>query len=254
LEMHERISISCLPMRVLRLFLFAAILALFPSNAHSHVKKTIEPGLRAEIEGGKKIYLTACAVDEHDTTDWPARVLANPEKQTKFLSGKCLKVPLAELAEKYQIEVMKTLFKDDSYNERGWTHKVTYISLSRRGGETLWNISEWFTGDAQNYKKILKHNGMSRRAKLYKGTKINIPLELLGPASVGRIKTAQRRSDSENRFARTVRVVPYKERRHYLFQGCHEIYGKGDLAGCDGCREDNLSPQQYKEPEETDAR
>ncbi len=182
MEMHERISRSRLPMRMFRLFLCVAIFTLFPSNAHPHVKKTIAPGLRAEIEGGKKIYLTACAVDEHDTTDWPSRVLAHPEKQTKFLSGKCLKAPLAELAEKYQLEVMKTLFKEDSYNERGWTHKVTYISLSRRGGETLWNISEWFTGDAQNYKKILKYNGMSRRAKLYKGTKINIPLELLRPA------------------------------------------------------------------------
>lgn len=166
------------------LLLLLAAIVIFPSpcSASSSAKKAIEPGLRAEIEGGKKIYLTACEAGEYEVVDWAARVLATPEKQDKFLSGDCLKAPLADLSEEYQLEVIKTLFKGDSYNERGWLHKVTYISLKRGGGETMWNISAWFTGDAQNYKKILAYNGMSRRSKLFKGTKINIPLELLRPA------------------------------------------------------------------------
>jgi N-acetylmuramoyl-L-alanine amidase len=162
--------------------LLSVFLISSPCAAASSAKKTIEPGLRVEIVGGKTIHLTACAVEEHDVTDWAMRVLAHPEKMDRYISGQCLKVPFKALSEEYQLETMKTLFKGDSYDESGWAHKVTYISLKRGGGETLWNISWWFTGDATNYKKILRHNGMSRKARLFKGTKIRIPLELLRPA------------------------------------------------------------------------
>ncbi len=183
--MRERNFRSRLSACIFRLLLFAAILVLSPSSvysASSTVKKTIEPGLRAEIDGGKRIYLTACEVSEHDIADWAARVLADPEKSDEFLSGNCLRVPLAKLSEEYQLETMHALFRRDTYSTRSWTHRVTYVSLKRRGGETLWNISEWFTGNGQNYRRILKYNGMSSRAKLYQGTKDKIPLELLKPA------------------------------------------------------------------------
>lgn len=168
--------------RLLSLCLLIVFLAASSSQAYSNAKKTIEPGLYAEIEGGKKIYLTACSTTELDVNDWAARVLANPEKYSKFKHGQCLEVPLAELTEEYQLEVMRGLFKGDSYDQAGWNHKITYTSSRRRGGETLWNISEWFTGNPHNYRKIQKHNGMSRRARLYKNTKIKIPLYLLRPA------------------------------------------------------------------------
>ena len=156
------------------LSLLIVFLAASSSQAYSHAKRTIEPGLYAEIEGGKKIYLTACATAEFDIADWAARVLVNPGKSSNFKHGKCLKAPLAELTEEYQLEVIRGLFKGDSHDEAGWNHKITYTSSRRRGGETLWNISEWFTGDPRNYKKIQEHNGMSRRAQLYKNTKIKI--------------------------------------------------------------------------------
>jgi len=164
--------------------LVVSVILLFPAPCHagSSARKAIEPGLEAQIDGGKKITLTACTTEEQDAAEWAVRVLADPEKQGRFLSGDCLKVPLNQLSAEYQLEVMQTLFVKDSHSDRGWIHRVTYISRTRRGGETLWNISEWFTGDPQNYKKILAHNGMSRRAKLYKGTKIEIPLDLLKPA------------------------------------------------------------------------
>jgi N-acetylmuramoyl-L-alanine amidase len=169
-------------MRAIPILLLSFFLVSSPCDAASSARRTIEPGLRAEIVGGKKIHLTACAAGEHDVTDWALRVLAEPEKLGKYLSGQCLKVPFKALSEEYQLETMKTLFRGDTYDESGWTHKVTYISLKRGGGETLWNISWWFTGDATNYKKILRHNGMSRKARLFKGSRIRIPLELLRPA------------------------------------------------------------------------
>jgi N-acetylmuramoyl-L-alanine amidase len=162
------------------LILFAILSFPSHSDAYSNAKKTIEPGLSAEIDNGKKISLTAC--DEYAVAEWAPRVLANPEKKDKFISGKCLKVPLGELSEEYQLEVMKTLFKKDSYDEDGWIHRVTYISRRRGGGETMWNISDWFTGNPQNYRKLLDYNGMTKWTKIYKGTKIRIPLYLLRPA------------------------------------------------------------------------
>ncbi len=168
--------------RAIPILLLSVFLIPSPCDAASSAKKTIEPGLRVEIIGGKKIQLTACAVEEQGVTDWAMRVLATPEKVDKYLSGQCLKVPFKALSKEYQLETMKTLFKGDSYDESGWVHKVTYISLKRGGGETLWNISWWFTGDATNYKKIQRHNGMSSKARLFKGTRIRIPLGLLRPA------------------------------------------------------------------------
>ncbi len=164
------------------LLALALLLAISTSAPASSDEKTIEQGLKAEISGGKKIYLKACPSEEYDASDWAPRVCEKPENHKKYVVGDCLKIPFEELTKEYQLEVIKALFKDDSHDQSGWTHKVTYISLGRQGGETLWNISEWFTGAGQNFKKILAHNGMSDRANLYKGTKIKIPLSLLRPA------------------------------------------------------------------------
>jgi hypothetical protein len=180
--MHDTYSKPGKFFRAIPLLLIAIIIFSSPGSVYSITKKTIEPGLHAEIDGGKKIFLTTCDDDQNIIGEWSSRVLANPEKKGRYLSGNCLRVPLSELSEEYQLAVMKTLFKKDSYNEEGWIHRVTYISLKRGGGETMWNISGWFTGDPQNYRKILKHNGMSKRTKLYKGTRINIPVEMLRPA------------------------------------------------------------------------
>lgn len=175
-------SLQSLTKRIRFFLALAFLLAIPPSAYASSATKTIEPGLKAEITGGKRIYLRACPSEEYDASDWAPRVCEKPEKHKKYVVGDCIKVPFKELTKEYQLEVIKALFKDDSYDQSGWTHKVTYVSSRRRGGETLWNISEWFTGSGQNFKKILAHNGMSERAKLYKGTKINIPPSLLRPA------------------------------------------------------------------------
>ncbi|RJP64711.1 MAG: LysM peptidoglycan-binding domain-containing protein [Candidatus Abyssobacteria bacterium SURF_17] len=163
-------------------FIVVTLLSALAPQAYCDVKKSIEPGLKAELDDDKEIYVTACPLDDCDAVEWAARVLANPEKYTRFMSGECMRVPLSELIGDYQLEAIKTLFKNDSYNESGWVHKITYVSSRRQGGETLWSISKWFTGNAQNYKKIMAHNQMSGRTKLYKGTTIKIPTELLSPA------------------------------------------------------------------------
>jgi hypothetical protein len=163
-------------------FVVTAILSFGPDTAYPLVKKQIEPGLYVVLEKGTKIYLTAVATEEHDISDWSIRMLATPEKEAEFLDNAGLKVPISELTGQYQLEAVQTLFKDDSFNEDGWVHKVTYLSSYQKGGETLWSISRWFTGDSQNYIKILEYNRMSQKARLYAGTEIKIPIDLLRPA------------------------------------------------------------------------
>lgn len=160
----------------------AAIFCFIPATSYAIEKESIEPGLRAEIESGRKIYLKASPSDEYDISDWAARVLADPEKQANFTRDGYLRVPFSHLVSEYQLEVIKTLFKNDSYDENGWIHEVTYISSRKKGGESLWSISTWFTGDPQNHTKIQAHNRMSKPSKLYKGTRVKIPLKLLKPA------------------------------------------------------------------------
>jgi N-acetylmuramoyl-L-alanine amidase len=162
--------------------ILACLMCVAPANAYSNVEKEIEAGLTVELEHGKKIYMRGCPIEDCDADEWAARLLANPENQARFTTGGCLKAPLAELAEEYQLEAIQTIFKDDSYDQKGWIHKVTYTSSRRGGGETLWSISRWFTGDPRNYTKIMQHNRMSSRSRLYKGTTVRIPLALLSPA------------------------------------------------------------------------
>ncbi|GAB4349118.1 MAG: hypothetical protein Kow0099_32000 [Candidatus Abyssubacteria bacterium] len=171
-----------LRVRVFRFLFSVAFLLLLPKNAHPDVTKMIEPGLSVALTGGKEIYLEACPVEECDGAEWAIRVLADPERQAKYVKNECLRVPYSALTEEYQLEAIRTLFKSDSYDPGGWNHKVTYISTRSDGGETLWSISRWFTGNSKNYKKIMQYNHMSPRARLYKGTLVRIPFELLLPA------------------------------------------------------------------------
>ncbi len=166
-------------------FLFSLllnILILFPPEAYSEVIQPMEPGVKVELVSGNEIYVRACATKEFDVSDWCERLLLRPEKSASFVSGNCIKVPLAELNYEYQLEAVRALFPRDSHTDAGWIHKITYASSRRRRGETLWSISKWFTGDPQNYQKILQYNKMTARSRLSRGTTIKVPLELLAPA------------------------------------------------------------------------
>ena len=163
-------------------FLIAFLCCSVSADVYSQVERKIEAGLTVEIEAGKKIYVKACPTEDCDIGDWTTRVLADPEHHARFTTAECLRAPLAQVAEQYQLEAIKTLFRNDSHDQKDWIHKVTYVSSGRQGGETLWSISGWFTGDPQNYQKIFKHNHMSRGGRLYKGTTVRIPLDLLSPA------------------------------------------------------------------------
>jgi N-acetylmuramoyl-L-alanine amidase len=166
---------------VFRFLLPIALVLLFSTTVYPDVTRAIEPGLSVTLKSGKDIFMQACPVEDCDGTEWAIRVLADSERQAKYLKGDCLEVPYSALAEGYQLEAMRALFPNDSFDQDGWIHKVTYLSAGRAGGETLWSISRWFTGVPHNYKKIMQHNRITTHTRLYKGTVVRIPFDLLLP-------------------------------------------------------------------------
>lgn len=166
--------------RWLKLILISVI--FLPLPAHAAVKVIMQPGLTANLTNEREIEVTACPTSDCDVEEWIERLLANPETHSRFVQGECLNVPLSDLTAEYQLEAIQSLFPNDTHTEEGWIHKVTYLSSRREGGETLWSISKWFTGNPQNYDRIGSYNGIKSARRLYKDSVVKIPLELLSPA------------------------------------------------------------------------
>jgi N-acetylmuramoyl-L-alanine amidase len=165
-----------------RLFFLLFAFILVPVRAYSSVKVSMQPGLTADLTNEKEIVVNACPSGECDLQEWADRLLANPETSARFVKGKCFKIPFSDLTPEYQLDAIKALFPGDKYTEDGWIHKVTYFSGRAAGGETLWSISKWFTGNPQNYPKICAYNKLPSSGKLLKNSVVKIPLELLSPA------------------------------------------------------------------------
>ncbi|RJP14300.1 MAG: N-acetylmuramoyl-L-alanine amidase [Candidatus Abyssobacteria bacterium SURF_5] len=164
------------------LMLFSLILIAPTTQVYAAVETSLEPGLTVSLGNDNEIAVKACPTGDYDLQEWVDRLLANPETCQKLIKGDCLHVPLEDLTPEYQLEAVKALFPNDSHTEEHWIHKVTYVSTRAIGGETLWSMSKWFTGNAQNHTKISAYNKMSPRKKLYKNSIVKIPVHLLSPA------------------------------------------------------------------------
>lgn len=97
-------------------------------------------------------------------------------------AGQSVRVPFGLLRADLQKEIIAILFPTDRLTSAGWIHTV----VAGRGieGESLWKITEWFTGDGANYSAIRKSNpaqGLSTR----KGDVILVPNHLLTAAFGG---------------------------------------------------------------------
>lgn len=97
----------------------------------------------------------------------------------KLLRGVRYRVPFDLLSGGYQLLIVQTLFEDDRAESAGWRHRV-HVS-GTQGAESLWRISEWFTGRGENYRVIRESNQMVED-DLSPGQLILIPARLLTPA------------------------------------------------------------------------
>lgn len=121
-----------------------------------------------------------------DAASWEELAAFN-ETDDALKADQIVRVPFDRLRPNLQREIVKTLFPKDQLTADGWKH----IVVGARGieGESLWKISEWFTGDGANYTLIRKANpqqGLSTR----KGDVILIPKRLLTAAFGGSLEGA----------------------------------------------------------------
>ncbi|HEY7862049.1 MAG TPA: N-acetylmuramoyl-L-alanine amidase [Thermoanaerobaculia bacterium] len=87
-------------------------------------------------------------------------------------------VPYELLSPAYKKIAIEALFPEDGPEPRAWVH---IVSAESRAPESLWRISEWFTGDGANYKKIMAA-GNIEALPTRPGQSIRVPRDLLLPA------------------------------------------------------------------------
>lgn len=82
-------------------------------------------------------------------------------------------IPYFQLSPSFKKMFLEKLWPNDRLQGGFWHHKVTYA-----GFETLWSISQWFTGTGQNHRAIRTASGMKSDA-IRRGQNIKIPAALL---------------------------------------------------------------------------
>jgi len=82
-------------------------------------------------------------------------------------------VPFSQLAPGFQKMYLARLWPEDRLKSGFWHHTVTYA-----GHETLWTLSELFTGKGNNYQKIKKASGL-KSDRIGKGSRLKIPESML---------------------------------------------------------------------------
>jgi N-acetylmuramoyl-L-alanine amidase len=167
-----------------------------PSKSESHLAVTqVTPEIRAALT---RDYEIEVSVRSHkgdawtrlakrvtgDAAQWEELAAFN-ETDDALKAEQTVRVPFGRLRPALQRDIAKTLFPKDQLTADGWKH----IVVGARGieGESLWKISEWFTGDGANYTLIRKANptqGLSTR----KGDVILIPKRLLSAAFGGSLE------------------------------------------------------------------
>jgi N-acetylmuramoyl-L-alanine amidase len=98
----------------------------------------------------------------------------------RLLSGVRYRIPASCLSEEDRLRALQAIFPGDSPSPAGWRHRVGKPD-ERDRVETLWRVSEWFTGSGQNYRALRESNQL-RDESVEVGQEILIPNELLRPA------------------------------------------------------------------------
>lgn len=82
-------------------------------------------------------------------------------------------IPFPALAPLFKRQVIAKLWPEDRYENGHWYHRVKY-----NGHETLWSLSNWFTGYGRNFRGILKASGRTKES-ISRGDLLKIPDSLL---------------------------------------------------------------------------
>jgi N-acetylmuramoyl-L-alanine amidase len=174
------------------------VLPAVPAEASQQEKNThgsdeqglaISSDLRVQVRRGREIELLVRAA-EGDTYEMIAvRVAAGASRAEAIAAcnggravepGAWVRVPIALLSADYRRLVLRSLFPEDRREGDHWLH------LARSGAlpiydQGLWDVAEWFTGRGENFRELMRVNGLSS-PELRAGQPIRIPAALLHPA------------------------------------------------------------------------
>lgn len=146
----------------------------------------LDSSTRVDLTTGHEIVLHVIPHDGDAWTRLALRVCGDASKWTtlaelngrgpNLLRGVPIRVPYELARPELKREVIRALFPADRRHERGWVHEV--VSRSGPEGESLWRISEWFTGAGERYGLIRDANpGLTLSTK--PSQRVLIPEELL---------------------------------------------------------------------------
>jgi len=93
--------------------------------------------------------------------------------EVKKVNARRALIPYFQLSSSFKEIFLKTLWPNDALKGNDWQHRITYS-----GFETLWSVSQWFTGTGQNHRVIQKASGL-RSSAIRKGRTLTIPGEVL---------------------------------------------------------------------------
>lgn len=172
--------------------LFAASVAAAASApAASAREKTVvvSPEIQVTIGDGDEIVLSARPLPGEGVDAFVRRLTDDPATKKEILAsnrnlGRRLKpdtvvrVPYRLLSGPFRKVAIEALFPEDKATAEGWDHRVAALTGKP---ESLWRISEWFTGDAGKYKEIREAGGIAS-LETQPGQVIRIPPSLLTPA------------------------------------------------------------------------
>ena len=170
--------------------LLVPVLLATPLAAQSR-RVDLGDGLVATLTDGREMVLEALPLRREGLiafgerlcgdSDAADRISAANRNVRRLQAGVRYRVPYEILRADYQRRLAVSLFPGDVVRTDGWHHLVSASSGSQ--GESLWRISEWFTGDGSNYRVIRDENGLTDE-EILPGQELVIPTRLLLPSLI----------------------------------------------------------------------
>ncbi|HVS00471.1 MAG TPA: N-acetylmuramoyl-L-alanine amidase [Thermoanaerobaculia bacterium] len=176
-------------------FLFCVLLAApwsspaAPAPPSGAVRVGLEQGLTAVLDDSHGIFLEVVPKRGEglyalvrrlcgDEKLAPQVAEANGGSHELHVGGR-YRIPYGLLSQEWQLKVTRGLFPGDRGESDGWRHLVRGVGPLQR--ESLWHLSEWFTGTGENFRAIREYNEL-KDDDVPRGGTITIPAELLRPS------------------------------------------------------------------------
>ncbi len=147
-----------------------------PSTEAAVVREPLDQHTYVLIKNGRSVFLE-CRAPAGKAEAFFKKYLAEEDDWEIYANKGVVAVPLGRLKGEVQRVALLRLFPQDTVDERGWIHEVTYGD-GPEGQETLWNLCEWLTGRGMDYRKVMAANKL-QEAHLTSGQQVVIPAELL---------------------------------------------------------------------------